>query len=327
LIHKDVVQSVKSPAIEINKQCIKPCKVDLLKANDQALKDEDDNKSNLLSLPSNVTDDQIGISDIPIMKVSGSQSSLSSLSSVQPITANKPHGSAFVRIKLSLGKSKIQVDAKLNVDTGADMTLCDSAYLINHFGDSVIKHIVPMNNPPKLKSASGHYLKILGKVHLTLHLGEYKMRAHVLVHEGKSNVFLLGSDYFYDRLIFDRGLFLTFADKKYPKVPIQYELSKRTVKALTKYHVAPRSHALVKVKVTEDLQLIGKEIILSPIEDKDLSNVNNCDYHDCTVHGDPVRNTVSVIDSEGNAILLIQNETDDILTIEPDIEIANVDLI
>jgi len=218
--------------MEINKQCMKPCKVDLLNANDQAIKDEDENKSNLLSLPSNITDENIGISDIPIMKVSGSQSSLSTLSSVPPITA-KPRGSAFVNVKLSLGKSNIQVDAKLNVDTGADITLCDSAYLINHFGDSVTKHIIPMNNPPKLKSASGHYLKILGKVHLTLYLGEYKMRAHVIVHEGKSNVFLLGSDYFYDRLIFDRGLFLTFADKKYPKIPIQYELSKRTVKALT----------------------------------------------------------------------------------------------
>ena len=41
----------------------------------------------------------------------------------------------------------------------------------------------------------------------------------------------------------------------------------------------------------------------------------------------PVRNTVSVIDPQGNSFVLIENDSDDILTILPNICIANAELI
>ncbi len=41
----------------------------------------------------------------------------------------------------------------------------------------------------------------------------------------------------------------------------------------------------------------------------------------------PIRNTISKIDSNGNSILLVYNDTDDILTILPESEIARAELI
>jgi ATP-dependent 26S proteasome regulatory subunit len=41
----------------------------------------------------------------------------------------------------------------------------------------------------------------------------------------------------------------------------------------------------------------------------------------------PVRNSVSTIDSQGGAFVLVENDTDDILTILPDTELAMVELL
>ena len=275
-------------------------------------------KSNILSLPSHDSEDFIGYSDIPIMKI------------CSDMKATKPIGSAFISVKISVGKSNKSVEAHVCIDTGADITLCDSAFLITHFGDNVLKNVVVMAKPPKLRSASGHCLKILGRIRLVLFLGEYELNTHVIVHEGKANIFLLGSDSFYDRLIFDRGMFLAFADKKYPPIPIQYELSKGAVKALSQYQIAPKSHALIQVKIVNSAQFAGREVVLSPLTE----NESKCDHskyldsHQCVYcYKTPVRNTVSVIDSQGNSLVLIENDTDDILTIKQDTEIANADLI
>ena len=151
------------------------------------------------------------------------------------------------------------------------------------------------------------------------------MEVQIIVYEGNSCIFLLGNDSFYGRLIYDRGMFLSFADENYPPIPIQYQLDKDKVKALREYSVAPKTHALIQVKVTDCPQLTGKEIILTPLEDDVEGFCRNCkispeDFMQ-TSHI-PVRNTIAIIDSLGCAPLLVQNDTDDILTIYPDSEIA-----
>ena len=185
---------------------------------------DDSNDSNLLELPDNTSDNGIGISDIPIMKISSDEK-----------TAKKPLGSAYIHIKMSIGRSSKQADVYICIDTGADITICDSTFLINHYGENALKHVVVMSKPPRLRSASNHCLKILGKVRVTLFLGTYELSTHIIVYEGKSGIFLLGSDVFYDRLIFDRGIYLAFADNKHPPIPIYYELAKGAVKAITQY--------------------------------------------------------------------------------------------
>ena len=306
-------------------------------------------QSNILSLPSNVTEDFIAFSDIPIMKVETvndcfdnnycSEETVKSVSTEVDVEANgqinlvqktsKPKGSAYISIKMSIGSSKQMINTDVCVDTGADFTLCDSAFLQSHFGVNALQHIFQPEKVPKLRSASGHELKILGKVKLTLYLGEYELKLRVLVHKGTTGMFLLGSDSFYNRLIYDRGMFLAFANNEYPPIPIHYELVKKLVKAVCQYQVAPRSNALIQVKVTDSAQFTGKEVLLTPLnEHGERSNYQTWNINSISMCDEtPVRNTVSVIDSQGNSFVLIENDTDDILTILPDVEIANAELI
>ena len=278
---------------------------------------DDFNDSNLLELPDDTSDNGIGISDIPIMRISSDEK-----------TAKKPLGSAYIHIKMSIGRSSKQADVYICIDTGADITICDSTFLINHYGENALKHVVVMSKPPRLRSASNHCLKILGRVKVTLFLGTYELNTHIIVYEGKSGIFLLGSDVFYDRLIFDRGIYLAFADNKHPPIPIYYELAKGAVKAITQYQIAPRSNALIQVKVVSGAQFSGKEVILSPVDEDNHSHGNTVDRTQCVqCQLNPIRNTISKIDSNGNSLLLVYNDTDDILTIMPETEIANAELI
>ena len=272
---------------------------------------------NILEMPDNSSDNIIGISDIPIMKISNESK-----------VAKKPMGSAYIHTKMSIGRSSKQADVYICIDTGADLTLCDSAFLIHNFGDNALKHVIVMNKPPKLRSASNHYLKILGKIKITLFLGTYELNTQIIVYEGKKGIFLLGSDVFYDRLIFDRGIYLAFADSKHSPIPVHYELAPGAVKAITQYQVAPRSNALIQVKVVNGSQFTGKEVVLSPVDEANHSHTSNTSMTQCEqCQMNPIRNTISKIDSNGNSILLVYNDTDDILTILPESEIARAELI
>jgi len=243
-------------------------------------------------------------------------------------TAKKPMGSAYIHTQMSIGRSSRRSDVYVCIDTGADLTICDSAFLTHNFGEKALSQIVVMNKPPKLRSASSHYLKILGKIRITLFLGSYELTTHIIVYEGKKGIFLLGSDIFYDRLIFDRGIYLAFADSKHPPIPVHYELAPGAVKSVSQYQVAPRSNALIQVKVVNGSQFTGKEVVLYPIDEIEHSHISTekravCEQ--CQLN--PVRNTISKIDSNGNSLLLVYNDTDDILTILPESEIARVELI
>ena len=284
-----------------------------------SLKDDHKNfeESNILEIPDNSSDDCVGISDVPIMKISSDN-----------VTAKKPLGSAYIHTKMSIGRSNKKSDVYVCIDTGADLTICDSAFLIHNFGENALNQIAVMNKPPKLRSASNHYLKILGKLKITLYLGSYELNTHIIVYDGKKGIFLLGSDIFYDRLIFDRGIYLAFADSKHSPIPIHYELAPGAVKSVTQYQVAPRSNALIQVKVVNGSQFTGKEVVLSPVEENEHSHISSDITEQCMqCQMNPVRNTISKIDSNGNSLLLVHNDTDDILTILPDKEIAKAELI
>ena len=130
---------------------------DSVKVDDLASQGEDDgSKSNILSLPSNATDDVIQFSDIPIMKVTfedeGRIHRIPDTSKLKdqwedeskthkvPNTS-KPQGSAYISIKMSIGTSHELREADLCVDTGADFTVCDSAFLTRNFGPDALKHL------------------------------------------------------------------------------------------------------------------------------------------------------------------------------------------
>ena len=304
--------------------------------------DDEGSRSNIISLPSSATDDLFGFSDIPINKVSfenegkilkvPDQSGLKDSWEVKgkdhsvPNTS-KPQGSAYISVKMSIGVSKELVNVDLCVDTGADFTVCDTAFLKKYYGPDALKHIRRPWRLPILRSATGHTLKMLGVIDTVIHLGTYVLSISALVHDEDISVFLLGSDAFYNRLIFDRGMYLAFPENKYPPVPIKYELVKKLVKAVCQYQIPPRSSAVIQVNVTDNARITGKEVLLTPMSP--FYKNNNHQYKDIAFIDDeaPVRNTVSVIDSQGNSFVLMENDTDDILTILPDYEIAQAELI
>jgi hypothetical protein len=83
-----------------------------------------DSYSHIESLPSDASDDLIGLSDIPIMKIGDSgpinpdEAILGKERKLLIIPASsKPQGSAYISVKMSIGTSNTNVVTDLCVDT------------------------------------------------------------------------------------------------------------------------------------------------------------------------------------------------------------------
>ena len=122
-----------------------------------------------------------------------------------------------------------------------------------------------------------------------------------MVYDNQADFLLLGADAFYDRLIFDRGKYLMIAEGYHPPIPIVYQLENNKATVVNEYYVAPKSEALIKVYVSKDTQMVGQQVMLSPISN-DL-NIT------------PFKDTVSIVDDEGNALMMVENVSEDILKI------------
>ena len=238
----------------------------------------------------------------------------------------KPHGSAHITVLMRIGHTPVDVKANICVDTGADLTLCTVGFITEVFGPEAVKHIRPMRRPPRLRSATGHPLSILGKINLVMMLGTYKLDIWVIVQEGDSRIFLLGSDVFYDRLIFDRGQYISFADEKHEPVPIHYTLASTKVKNVYSQRIAPKSSAMVSVHVTDDKQLIGKDVIVTPLTEGWWSNPSNKERKESSP---PlfVRETVATVGADGNSVVMLDNPTDEMLELEAGCVVGDVHLL
>jgi len=268
----------------------------------------DDLHSEPVNLPS-TTSEPVGLEDVQVMKATV----------VNEKGTCKPRGSAYITVLMRIGQTQDIATVNICVDTGADLTLCTLSFLKKAFGEGVTKYIRTMRNPPRLRSATGHQLEILGRVNLIIYMGTYKLDIWVVVQEGDTNIFLLGSDVFYDRLIFDRGKFITFADSQHEPVPIKYALANAKAKSGDIFNVAPKSSALIPVKITDDLQLVGKDVI--------IGSMPTCGEAENPLGQVPTVNSVATIDSNGCALVLVENMSDDLLTIYPECNLGVVHLL
>jgi len=252
-----------------------------------------------LKLDSLISDEVIGISDVPIFKIN----------KIEIGTDLKPVGSAYVFINMSVIEApELKVKARVCVDTGADMTICSHVFVIKKYGEKALETFVKeISNPPKLKSA---LLKIFGCIELNLYLGEYELPLKVMVYENKADFLLLGADAFYDRLIFDRGKYLMIAEGDHPPIPIVYQLENSKATVINEYYVAPKSEALIKVCVSRDTQMTGQQVMLSPLSNE--------------LEITPFRETVSIVDDAGNALMMVENVSEDILKIPNSAQVASV---
>ena len=240
----------------------------------------------------------------------------------------KPKGSATVRVKMRIVDTDLVGEADVCVDTGADITVCTSAYLVKVFGLNSLLWVNSYTRLPKLLSASGHLLSILGKINLKLELGTFPLQLKVIVQENmQSSNFLLGSDAFYGKMIFDRGKYLAFSGGNHQPIPIKYQLERTAAIATTQTSIAPRSSALVPVKVTNSSQFVGQQVILSCSNDWTGEVETWKPWNTCKYPESPVRDTVSVINSVGEAMVMVQNFTEDYLIYPEGAEVAKVNLI
>ena len=68
-----------------------------------------------------ISDEIIGISDVPIFKIN----------KVEIGTDPKPIGSAYILINMSVIEApELKVNARVCVDTGADMTICSHVFVL-----------------------------------------------------------------------------------------------------------------------------------------------------------------------------------------------------
>jgi hypothetical protein len=276
-------------------------KFDSFEQNDEEINNKDENSS-LLKYDSLISDDIIGISDEPIFKIN----------KVEMEADLKPIGSAYILNNMSIIEAlELRVNARVCVDTGADMTICSHVFIIKKFGEKTLETFVKeISNPPRLKSASGHPLKIFGCIELNLYLGEYELPLKVMVYENKADFLLLVADAFYNRLVFDRGKYLAIAEGNHPPIPIVYQLENSKATVVNEYYVAPRSEALIKVSVSQDAQMIGQQVMLSL-----LSNELEITL---------VRDSISIVDDNGHALLVVENVSEDILKIPSGAQVAQI---
>ncbi len=85
-------------------------------------KEKEDNESSILDLNSLIADEEIGIRDIPIFRTNKVGSG-----TAEP----KPIRSAYILIDMSATEApELRVNARVCVDTGADMTICSHTFVI-----------------------------------------------------------------------------------------------------------------------------------------------------------------------------------------------------
>ena len=235
--------------------------------------------------------------------------------------SDKPNGSAIVVAHLRIGNTEIQAKAGVCVDTGADATLCTLGFLTGVLGEEAKDYIRPIRNPPKLRSATGHQLTILGRVNLIITLGTYKIDTWVTVQDGNVMMFLLGMDAIYNKLTFDRGRYLVFPSEEDKPVPIYYSLDCDKLRNDHQLkNIAPMSKALFLIKVTEDKLLTGRDVLVCPLDGRLTTDEFDPDVV-------PIVSTVSRVQSNGEIFIMIENKTEDLLTILPGSDIAQINIL
>jgi hypothetical protein len=100
------------------------------------------------------------------------------------------------------------------------------------------------------------------------------------------------------------------AEGNYPPIPIVYQLENSKASVTKEYYVAPKNEALIKVKVSKDTQMTGQKVMLTPL----------CNELEIT----PFKDTVTVFDDEGNALMMVANTSEDILKVPNYAQVATI---
>lgn len=236
----------------------------------------------------------------------------------QDAVISKPKGSATVEITIRIATTRIQARVEVVVDTGADITMCTSAFLLGALGQQSLDYVSQRGvRLPRLVSASGERLKAMGYLRIELGLGQYSLMAKVIVQENRTHsIFLLGSDLMYGRCILDRGRYLAFAEGRYPPLPIRYRMGGSQCRLSQELFLGPGQAAVVPVELVEGGQLVGHEVVIG--ESKEGKG---------TVGGLVVENSLAEIDAEGRSKVLLENQSNESITLAAGFVVAEASLL
>ena len=225
----------------------------------------------------------------------------------EEIKPEVPKGSAYVKARMLIQPFTAR-EIHLCIDTGANFTICSDTFLVTHFGEQVIKQIKTDKKIPRLRSATGHKLKMLGYVDTSITMGTYQFDFPVLVYQHKENTFLLGSDCFFDRLTYNEGRTISFAEHGHEPVPIEYYRPHDKARIIKALFLAPKSSKAITVQVANPQQLTGHSVMVIP---------NQQEFEP----------TVSTIQPDGSGLIWVSNNSERILEVQPDTVVADIHLI
>ena len=88
------------------------------------------------------------------------------------------------------------------------------------------------------------------------------------------------------------------AEGDHPLIPIVYQLENNKATVANEYYVAPKSEVLIKVCVSKGTQMIGQQVMLSPLSNE--------------LEITPFKDSVLIVDDAGNALMMVENVSEDI---------------
>ena len=132
------------------------------------------------------------------------------------------------------------------VDTGADRTLCQSQIAEKIYGCRWKQHL--KTSTVRLKSATGHALKVRGEIDMVMGIGELKVKHSVVVVDDAIAPFLIGQDFMLDKVILEDGRYFILHDDDQGviKIPIIYNTKEFRVKTVQNERIPPLSSRLIR---------------------------------------------------------------------------------
>ncbi len=230
-------------------------------------------------------------------------------------------GSPMVKTTMTVGLRKKTHVFYAIPDTGSERTILSDSYLEQVVGPRMAANMIrPIQNVPKLKSASGHPLKILGCIPCDLGLGTFRKRHPVIVCAGSGPTFLLGNDFLRDDVIIDKTRFLKFEDSNHQPVRIQYRKEKFIGSVLEDTLVAPNSSKIFRIVLSSQLDQDEQEGFFKR---RDVLAMGNPGIMTDARTPFQSMDMVTTTNDKGECLFGIFNRSNEILTIKQGLQIAS----
>ena len=223
-----------------------------------------------------------------------------------------PIGAPYAHGVLCIKGTKLTGHAPLLLDSGAERTIMDPTVALALFGPQYKNHLLRSDKPVKMFSATHHKMPFKGFLELEITLGTYTFTHPVSINEFAKGIFLFGNDIMLDRINYHHGRQVSFVAEGHEPIPIYYHLPIHDGHLTNSIIMAPNSSVMANLFVNDLDSLTGKEVFITN------------DQFDDSDDKPQVIDTTSVIDSEGYALVMLTNPTENQILVSKNEPIATV---